>query len=740
MSTAYIYLDESGEFQTTDTQCLIAGFTYIAKDEEAPDAHRRALSQLMRSAAAKWGVAYPGGLHTTRNDTLKALVRRDFAQITRSLFRRGEYEPFVCYCLPNHLPEDVQKREHIAEGLYRHMLQQLLRHVIARLPGDVAAVNLFIPTRIAPVAEDQKATMEKAGVFSDPTVPGSIALYELNASGVHLFTRDELLKITDAQIDVSVDHVEYHSDEDDCQAGYRFADWICCLCTGYCWLQRVATPGRVALSVFTEPLREIFRREAHVVCFGPDYDLLVRGLESAASPCPIEYLNAVTAFEQPERAHLAPYRDMLLAKNPFANPQIIRAVDDHLFFGYYIQARYREAKPLYAAMLDMAQRAGAEDTALLGIKTKLMCCLQHTGEADKANALFSACYALPMPAIARLDLLNKYVQTLLDVLSFDKARAYIDAAMETYHQSPRLSLPFTADAPPEDPELALMLSKCRSTRGQISGFLCTDDGYAWFDSALSGFAPGSANYAITLGHRLHYALSRGDWAEFGRHAGEYFCGEAGDYTDPGTWMWWYGALLARCEEGVQQERPDTSSRFALLIFYKALYLYLSQLQSGQALDPAFRHTMCDLLFSDERLFDLFDRLDAPDHPFELIYKYVALLARLCDPQDGSAQSNAVWKVIDACTSRLEALQKTSVGTVALIVQIGLCQLSVRVQGKKQLAQRSAALQRLMSALHDEWQPIRSGETSPLLSRLLAQYNAKKPEENDYASFLPYEYA
>lgn len=734
MNKLYIYLDESGQFRTDPNQpSLIAGIAYLARDDEDPNEHWGQLQTNMEETAGKWKLRYPNEFHSTNNNELKKNIRSGFSSVTSDLFANKRYTPIVMICYPNEIEEERRWYEANADGLYRHMLIQLLEQTVGSTAfKDVDSFCVYIPTREAPIPPNQEAQIERIGMRPHALSHENQKMVEINANGIHLTTQDELKKKTSANVELTIESIDYRNNKTDYQCGYRMADMFNCYCMGICREDlegvTVKTDSHVPLVKTAEKLRDVFHTEPIVFSYGAYYEQYISALESAAGKDPTQYLLTLVEFSKPENKHLSHYASLLKDRNPFGNDQCIAAMDDYLFINYYINARYQEVKPLYEKLIQLAEEANVPKTTVLArVKLKLMCCWQHMGEVNKARALFDECWNLNLPAVFRLDMLNKYIQCLLDVLRFRDAKGLIDWSMENFSERRLPETSWIRCNYPMDQELEQILNKCKSTRGQISAYLQEyEEAFTWFQGATEGFLglERGADYCITLTHLLHAAIAAGDFDRFGKYAAEFF-GYKGELHEQTTWEKWYRILLDQYDDQINRIPPDKSIKFSFFVFYKALYCYTIRQKAGQ---EAWLCGIGDMIFANGTgIFDMFDRLDSLHHPFELIYKYVALLAILCGNQDIARES---WE-------HLVQVREKNKSTVRLIAQIGLCQIAKEKHQNDELTTMSKELENLLLELCDLWGNItETEEENDGIDVILARF---KDKDTSFSELLTYEY-
>ena len=147
------------------------------------------------------------------------------------------------------------------------------------------------------------------------------------------------------------------------------------------------------------------------------------------------------------------------------------------------------------------------------------------------------------------------------------------------------------------------LSQC----GQVYAYLQDTQAEEYFEQALAQFDEKSIDYNITLSYLLHHYIDMNNRDGYEKYASQYFGGHDN--------VWEQFSYLKDMTEADQKLQ---SFKFAFYVFIKALYIfYVDELNSEKRRN---------LLSWAQNLHRGNKSEHVNGHPWELIYKYFALLA------------------------------------------------------------------------------------------------------------------
>lgn len=243
----------------------------------------------------------------------------------------------------------------------------------------------------------------------------------------------------------------------------------------------------------------------------------------------------------------------------------------------------------------------------------------HIGDSKTAEACFVKCkeYLMYTHVEDYLETLNRRVVMLNDQYRYEEALETVDEAL-SYHEllSPLRSMLFS-----EQEVRNIGKGRALSQRGQVLSYMRNPDAETSFKQALDEFDTPSddgtrylMDYYITLSYRLHHYIDMGNRESYEKYAPRFFGGKQAVMDQ-------YAYLQNMTEE----EEKNQSYKFAFYVFIKALYTFYA-----------------DDINSDEKRILMKWAANPKDstkakhlngHPWELIYKYFALLSIRWDKPD-----------------------------------------------------------------------------------------------------------
>lgn len=229
----------------------------------------------------------------------------------------------------------------------------------------------------------------------------------------------------------------------------------------------------------------------------------------------------------------------------------------------------------------------------------------HTGQSSLAEQCFYKCKELA-PAVdieAYLRTLNKYAVWRNDVLDFEAAKETAEIIVLYAKDLSKMRGELFGNESAESATYGRAKSQC----GQAYAFLKDTQAEDAFLEALSHFDKDSADYFITLSYLLHYYIEQGDTEKYDHYAEIYFGGQ----KEPKKQF----DFLMQAGQG---EHPRFTLKFAFFVFIKGLCKLHRAEVKGQL--------RTDLL----EIEKTFHRYHADEqingHPWEIIYKYLGILA------------------------------------------------------------------------------------------------------------------
>ena len=243
----------------------------------------------------------------------------------------------------------------------------------------------------------------------------------------------------------------------------------------------------------------------------------------------------------------------------------------------------------------------------------------HIGDSKTAEVCFEKCkeYLMYTHVEDYLETLNRRVVMLNDQYRYEEALETVDEAL-SYHEllSPLRSMLFS-----EKEVRNIGKGRTLSQRGQVLSYMRNPEAENSFKQALDEFdtplADGSGysmDYYITLSYLLHHYIDMGNRESYEEYAPRFFGGQQ-------TVMDQYEYLQHMTEE----EEKNQSYKFAFYVFIKALYTFYADDIKGDG-----RRTLLKWAANPK---DSSKAKHLNGHPWELIYKYFALLSTRWDKPD-----------------------------------------------------------------------------------------------------------
>lgn len=243
----------------------------------------------------------------------------------------------------------------------------------------------------------------------------------------------------------------------------------------------------------------------------------------------------------------------------------------------------------------------------------------HIGDSKTAEACFEKCkeYLVYTHVEDYLETLNRRVVMLNDQYRYEEALETVDEAL-LYHDELD-SLRNMLFSRKEVPNIGK--GRTLSQRGQVLSYMRNPEAETSFKQALDEFdTPSddstrySMDYYITLSYQLHYYIDMGNRESYEKYAPRFFGGKQAVMDQ-------YAYLQNMTEE----EEKNQSYKFAFYVFIKALYtFYADDINSDE------KRTLIKWAANPK---DSAKAKHLNGHPWELIYKYFALLSIRWDKPD-----------------------------------------------------------------------------------------------------------
>lgn len=236
-------------------------------------------------------------------------------------------------------------------------------------------------------------------------------------------------------------------------------------------------------------------------------------------------------------------------------------------------------------------------------------CCNHLGKAELALAYISELESLKsiVPIMDYLTIQNRAAVLYHDRYEYEKANAIAEKnikSLEELKKSYRIIADFNEMA--EDSCKITSLGRAYSVSAVGKVFMKKEDPMPYFERALEEFGEDKGNRMITIAHILHYAMESKKRELYEKYATEFF------------------SLRAGQESYTRMDLQEIRS-YKLFIYLKSIYVF-------------YREQVDDSFY--EKLLELEGILCTEDigiHPYELIYKYMALLMLSCSKHKKEAE-------------------------------------------------------------------------------------------------------
>lgn len=660
-----IALDEQGNFENVDGNkkkepLFIGGLIYDDGDSSADhDREKRRIRLYLKAVCEENHVEYPQGLHYEEgggilNDPLKDVKQRITdtlggflrhgtcpirnacgEELNRMKPRQGRYTLFAMERFGTVQKErmsdetSILVREDYASNLYVHMAEEIVERLIFHNPvlGIRGRILLDLATRMAVVqgndAEVRAREYQALGYKERRDLSEKYKnkrFFPLTNADIYR-TAVEREMIDTGKHEIQLDRVRVHSiyyQEEQEGLGMEFlflADVICSV-LGY----RADTGSAEALiEDMAKRARKYTGHDKNLIFAYDAVDTVWkkawRRLEEK------DYFEALRLAQEGMRMN-SPYAGYY-KRNWFPKiaEHLKRETDAAAFglalrkYSLFLEENNLNQEDLVCIYQSLEQMLGnmvfqreEEKSVLYELYDAGISAYSHIGDSLHAKECFEKCvqYAGRTELERYLKTRNKMVVWLMD--RFDCQEALDIAQDNVIYQKELLGI---RELVYPDQETSIHYGIALSQLGQIQAALHQREAEESFLQALKQIRDtGSYDYSRTLSYLLHYYLEMGEKEAYERRAAEYFGGE----QEPGA------QLTYLLREGVQK-LGAFSMKFALYVYVKGLYRFHLDEISGRLLDR-----LCRIETEVSRYRGEEARAQINNHPWEIIYKYLALIA------------------------------------------------------------------------------------------------------------------
>ena len=632
-----IAFDESGRFENSGQDLvLIAGLIYDDNKNDVKAENIR-IAKYLKTICEECGGTYPYDLHSAKLggskkvNKIKRRILNSFGEFLSSVQlisedkdkRKGPYHLFAYIKSNAGKPELIGPeaneliRDNYASNLYVHMSEEILTRLIFHNPviNDIRSVSLDLATRVSKVNKKSGRSSEytKLGYKATEQHGENLYSYQVaNADNYRTVIEREMMLTRRQDIEIKelkTRSIQYNSDRMD--MGFLY---LCDLICSYVrWIYtdsgsiQAVSDGFDALTGHTENL--VFGYDA----VDDIYNNAWRAFERR------DYYEALKYVYQGRhtKGGLKNYyvtkwfgRIENLIISSGKKSSISRAIDD--LYNSTLQNNINQAELMY--IYGVLERTG--DVCSSNIKYKLydtgIAVYNHLGHSTEAVKCFEKCVRLAEYADIEqyLRTRNRAVVAMCDSLNFCQA---LDTVRESISLQTKISelrqvMYNNSINAKYDPSLG----RCYSQEGQILSFMGNDEAEKSFMQALGLFYPESADLYITRSYLMHYYIEIKNKNKYQEIAIKFFDGKKDLYVQ-------FKRLIAMSFES---DVPRVSLKFALYAYIKALhFFYMDELMT----DKRIQGIVLDIKDSITKECKM-AQSEINGHPWELIYKYLALLA------------------------------------------------------------------------------------------------------------------
>lgn len=642
-----IALDENGDFEGFQQSgqpepLFIAGIVYDDKGHEN-DAwnEMQRLDEYFRAVASEVECHYPIDLHMNHKGTngynvkrmkteLQATLPEFFQQGTYKNKKIGKYPRQGSYRIAMMLKSGIGKsilnrkstsmlvNDEYASNLYMNMAYSIVSRLVFHNPYDlhVSKVKFDLATRQVPVKADDTELCNKYTKigYKYKNEEGDIRFFQVaNDYNYRAALDRKLLETNRLDLDIdrfSVRSILYYADQEKSKQ-YTFlylADTICAILNHNKEGQSV-TEWQES---FVKQATQLNGSSQNLIFMYDDIDMA--------------YEQAVTAYQQKDYFKaLSVLFASKQSRSEFKNyyweqwfPKIeewisqvndVDAIEEAVRqFAKYANSnllKQDELVYLHTHLKPLVETTKIDKRSQYIFYDASVTAYNHIGDSQMAEQCFEICkrFAKYCHVEEYLLTLKRRVVMLNDQYRYEEALSLAKEILEYEDELASLRQLLVES----DEEASISKGRALSQCGQVYAYMRDPQVETCFKEALAQFDEQSIDYNITLSYLLHHYIDMDNRESYGRYASIYFGGHD-DVWDQFKYL----------KDMTEDEQKQQSFKFAFYVYIKALYtFYLDQLNSEKRRD-LFKWVQ-NLPKSSKS-----EHLNG--HPWELIYKYFALIA------------------------------------------------------------------------------------------------------------------
>lgn len=645
-----ISLDEGGQFEgNTNLRGVVAGVVFSCQDRQDVWAEQCRIVNYLQRVCYDCGAEFPADLHPQRdhdrvtNTNALTAVQNRIRETLKDFFQTADRGRYYLYAVITE-PEGVTLfendngdllRDSHAGNRYLRMSQMAVRNMVINNPclqSDSYQLNLATRVLIVDKAKDplffrQIDNMGLNRVWDDGKALDYV--YQLTDANTYIATLSSAIleeERENLKFDIDVQSINYvrHENRNRNHSFMWLADIICGLLGEQLRHTSEEATARLILKRFEELTGH---NENQVWCYD-DVDFILRdAINSRIQGDVFRCLEKLCLIHSGEDNLSRFYRDVWADKvwqqlKHDAQPAQIEAAATQL--SYQIQqlnVSLEEYRFIADRLWELSEAVGSSDRCRYLLHSCLLTLCNHAGQVQQAEDHYHHCeqYAEAVPLDEYLELRNSYSVTLLDRLHYGQALANTQKTLEMAQYADQMRRQIFGKT-----GTSRICGRSWSQLGQCYAY-AGNHGKAeeCFMQALDAFEENSVDWQRTCSYLLHSYIEANNKTAYNQWAPRYF-GEADSMKQLKQLF----------------DMDNTAFAFAALVYLKAWYRFDPQRFPAK---PAAK-----------QLDQILDKgAGAYGHPWELISKYVALLAKRNCPSRP--------ELVEDALAQLEDIRQTNPG-------------------------------------------------------------------------------
>ena len=629
-----ISFDEHGKFEQEQEKnkfdpLLIAGVIYDNDGEEdgevETERERARIAQYLKTVCKKTGAAYPEDLHINREKTNNVRRGRVLAEVKKTLpaflqegvipesgkktDRKGHYKVFAFLKSERGKEKFLSNRitkDSFAGNLYQHMAEDAVSRIAFHEPEVLKSERIYIdfPLRSLP---KESLTEEKIDEFDQviTTVNRHDSYVLANADVYRTFLDREIIDKPEKnpQYDFRVSSIRYDESADRMEFLY-LSDLLCSI------FSKAKEAGKS--EEFIDPLLKRAEKcvgDGKAFCYLYDeqdiyYDRALKAMERneyfEALKWAYEGISKDDSFARYYKEHCYPkVFDMIVGSYAQHRDDYRTALTKLVSSTLRDEINQNELKFIFDEMFEGRPDENAasihpkDGQALFELYSTGVAAYNHVGDSATALKYYKKCekYAQYVSVDEWLAAVNRGTVIMDDLLKHKDAEK---AAKKNVRNQKKLAILKRSLYGRKYDDSAL--GKAYSQYGQALAFQRKKAAEAAFQKALSFMVNDPGNRAITLSYLLHFYVDQEDLRKYEQYAEGYL-----NSRDP----------KEQLSHLIEAARNGGFVNYALYLYSKALWVFYADKVDDE---------MLGLLQTIETMISDRDR-----HPWELIYKYYALI-------------------------------------------------------------------------------------------------------------------